>query len=137
MTENSNYVKKIIKQVDILQSNKLDSEESINYFTGFMYSLILDKTVFKRNDELPDFIFNFFLKPFGSMQYKDYVYKSRTLLGARVCRHIIDDFNYSDTVKLSKIILNYLEKKYALGQDENAHKKLNSIANELSGWLNQ
>ncbi|VDG23720.1 hypothetical protein [Lactiplantibacillus mudanjiangensis] len=137
MSNEKDYIKEIIKQFKIINSNKLNSEETINYFNGCVYALILNKTVFRRNDDLPSFVYGLFLKPFDTEQYKQYVYKSRTLLGARVCRHINDDLNYSQVVPLSKAVISYLEKTFSLEQKKEDTQRLNSIADELSGWLKQ
>ena len=137
MTSDKDYIQKVIKQFKLITGNKLNSEETINYFNGCMYALILNKTIFKRNDDLPSFIYTLFLKPFNNQQYKDYVYKSRTLLGARACRHINDDLNYSEVVPLSKAVISYLEENFSLENKKENAQRLNSIADELSGWLKQ
>lgn len=137
MDNKENYAENIIKDLSILKSNKLNSNESIIYFSGIIYSIILNKKMFKKNEELKEFIYDVFLNPMGMKQYKEYLYKNRTLLGSRVSRHILDKFNYTDTIKLSKIISKYIKEKYDLDNNTKITKnyKNKKLADALSVWI--
>lgn len=137
MDDKENYAENIIKELAILKSNKLNSSESIIYFSGILYSIILSKSMFKRNKELKEFLYVIFLKPFGMDQYREYLYKSRTLLGSRVSRQILENFSYTDTIKSSNIISKYIKEKYNLKNNKKISKnsKNNNLADELSEWI--
>ena len=66
-------------------------------------------------------------------QYKDYLYKSRTLLGSRLYRYIIENINYTLTIKISNELMTFFKKD---DKEENqTRKSTNEIAVELSKWL--
>lgn len=50
---------------------------------GIMSSMILSKSIFNHNDDIPEF-----LKEIINVEYKEYVIKSRTLIMARSTREI-------------------------------------------------
>lgn len=135
MVNEDNYAERIIDELSILNSNKLSSNESTIYFSGMLYSIILNKNIFKKNSDLRDFIYYFFLQPFHMEQYKDYLYKSRTLLGSRVSRHILDNFNYSDTIMAAKLTSKYIMQNYNISKHSNSRYEAKSLAKELSGWI--
>lgn len=138
MNDEINYAEQLQKDLEVLFSNKLNSEESKIYFSGFLYTLILNKKMFHKNEELKDFLYEVFLKPFNIEQYRDYLYKSRTLLGSRVSRHIIEHFTYSETIAATKMVSKYIIQKYNLDSNgkSSKNKPSKNIADELSKWIN-
>lgn len=54
-------------------------------FIGIVTELILSFEIFKRNEEV-----SIFLKEILNIEFKDYVYKSRTNMAARTAREIYD-----------------------------------------------
>lgn len=124
----------IVNRLNLINSNKLNSDESLIYFAGILYSIILNRAIFYKNMDLKLFINEFILIPTNKEQFRPYVYKSRTLLGSRVYRTIVEDFDYSLVREISKKLFIYFESPV----NNNANKdnlKSNNIASELSGWL--
>lgn len=124
---------KILKRLKVVTSNKIDADQSIIYFAGTIYSILLNREIFKRNSDLKNFIYNIFLKPLNYEQYKDYVYKSRTLLGARLYRYILENVNYTLTLEISNELINFFDKNTQ--KDKKTKFVDNDIALELSKWL--
>lgn len=94
----------IEKQLQLIQSNKLDSSQAISLFIGFSGRLVLTRDTFKHNSDLEPFILEVFLKPFGKEQFRPYVYKSRTLLTSRVLRLLEENLTLTMTLKIAKNI---------------------------------
>lgn len=122
----------IMKRLKTVNSNKLDSDQSLIFFAGVIYSIILNRSIYKKNADLEPFVKKYILSPLNKEQFKRYVYLSRTLLGSRVYRIIIEDFSYSLVTEVSQKLLLLFEKS----DSQNKNKvKINNIASELSGWL--
>ncbi len=124
----------IIKRLKILSSNKLNADQSLIYFAGTIYSILLNRKVYKRNIDLQSFVRDYILAPIEEEQFKKYVYLSRTLLGSRVFRLIIEKYSYSLVIETSKKLFEYFETP---SKENNKKTKTssNNIASELSGWL--
>lgn len=124
----------IIKRLKIISSNKLNTDQSLIYFAGTIYSILLNRKVYKRNTDLQSFVKDYILTPIQEEQFKKYVYLSRTLLGSRVYRLIIEKYSYSLVIETSKKLFDYFE---APSKEYSKKPKTNSknIASELSGWL--
>ena len=126
----------IIKRLRIINSNKLDSEQSLIYFAGVIYSILLNRKIYKRNIDLQSFVKDFILTPIEEEQFKKYVYLSRTLLGSRVYRLIIENYSYPLVIETSNKLFNYFKvstKQYSKKQKSKTGSQ--NIASELSGWL--
>ena len=68
----------------ILYRNELKNSKIQTYkLIGIVSELVLSKEIFKNNIDIEDFIVNVF-----NLRFKDYLYKSRTLLVARLTREI-------------------------------------------------
>lgn len=80
------YIKNLLVDLD-----KKSNEEKlrINLYT-IMITAILSKKIFVKNSDIPEFISKL------NIHYKDYVYRSRTLVVARIIREI----EKSDKTKL-------------------------------------
>ena len=124
----------INKRLKIISSNKLSADQSLIYFAGTIYSILLNRKVYKRNADLQSFVKNFILAPIKEEQFKKYVYLSRTLLGSRVYRLIIEKYSYSLVIETSKIIFDYF-KTYSKEENKESKSSSKDIASELSGWL--
>ena len=125
--------KEIGKRLKVVTGNKLDADQSVIYFSGIIYSIILNREVFKKNSDLKDFVYNIFLKPLHDEQYKDYLYKSRTLLGSRLSRYILENISYTLTVEISNKLIVFFDNNDKKDKKEKSIE--NEIANELSKWL--
>ncbi|ADW01254.1 hypothetical protein [Limosilactobacillus fermentum] len=124
----------IIKRLKIISSNKLNADQSLIYFAGTIYSILLNRKVYKRNIDLQSFVKEYILAPIEEEQFKSYVYLSRTLLGSRIYRLIIEKYSYSLVIETSKRLFEYFETS---SKEHNKKVKTNSknIVSELSGWL--
>lgn len=72
------YIKNLLVALD-----KKSNEEKlrINLYT-IMITAILSKKIFKKNSDIPEFITKL------NLSYKEYVFKSRTLIVARIVREV-------------------------------------------------
>lgn len=125
-------------QLSLLESNKLNSKESTIYFAGFFYSLILNKKVFKNNKDINAFLDSVYLKPLKLSPFKSYLYRSRTLLGSRVSRYILEKATYSNIIELRKLTMDYLDNQLGKNknkEDKKTKKTMSNLMDELSGWL--
>ncbi|MFC5976288.1 hypothetical protein [Carnobacterium antarcticum] len=86
MDKETIYIKNLLVDLD-----KKSNEEKlrINLYT-IMITAILSKKIFVKNSDIPEFISKL------NIHYKDYVYRSRTLVVARIIREI----EKSDKTKL-------------------------------------
>ncbi|HJG15561.1 MAG TPA: hypothetical protein K8V06_05405 [Ligilactobacillus salivarius] len=130
-----NEISRLKSQLSLLDGNKLNSEESTIFFAGFFYSLILNKTIFKNNKDIIEFLNSNYIEPLKLPPFKQYLYKSRTLLGSRVSRYILEKISYSNLIELRKLTMIYLDSQLD-GHQEKRKKKKSNLINELSGWLN-
>ena len=124
----------IIKRLKIVSSNKLNADQSLIYFAGTIYSILLNRKIYKKNIDLQSFVKDYILMPIEEEQFKRYVYLSRTLLGSRVYRLIIEKYSYSLVIETSKRLFEYFETP---SKEDSKKVKTSSknIASELSGWL--
>lgn len=92
---------------------------------GVSSSIILSKEIFPKNDDL-----KIFLKETYNLEFRDYVFKSRTLIVARVIRHI-NKLESNDTEKLRKSLLLFIDKLLNI----NASKNTSKSDIRLSNWI--
>ncbi|HEM3480986.1 hypothetical protein ACS6Y5_04710 [Streptococcus suis] len=86
---------------------------------GIVSELILSKVIFQKNDEIRKFI-----KEVFNLELKDYLYKSRTLLVARLTREILKQELSS---KQTRLIYDFIEHKIEFHN--------NDSKNQLNGWI--
>ncbi|HEM5120260.1 TPA: hypothetical protein U1629_001185 [Streptococcus suis] len=86
---------------------------------GIVSELILSKVIFQKNDEIRKFI-----KEVFNLELKDYLYKSRTLLVARLTREILKQELSS---KQTRLIYDFIEDKIEFHN--------NDSKNQLNGWI--
>lgn len=100
---NNRTLMNIKEDIKIITSNKLSISQSKLLFMGIMYEIILRKDLFPRKDTLKLFINNVFMKYFDKKElFKDYLYDSRSLLGARVQKKIQNELNYPEIVEMTR-----------------------------------
>lgn len=122
-----------LKQLKVLETNKLDSNESTLYLTGIMQSLILGIDIFTEDDAVRDFLNQVLLKSFNlSIDLTG----SREDISALIAHHVIN-FTYTATMKLARNVTSYLNNLKTAPQEIKSihHSKTNDIAQELSDWL--
>lgn len=95
---------------DLLKSKAISIEDKRKYFIGILVYTILDKQTFKRNEELKDYI-KIIEDLDGVDIYKDYLYKSRTLLASRLAKDIKSILSDNQFLKLMKKHDNYFYNK--------------------------
>ena len=108
----------------LLYRNELKIKSIPKYkFVGIVAELLYSRKIFSHN---PDIIS--FLKEVFAIEYRDYVFKSRTLIVAKTCRYIEETDNISTFQKsLYKFVCNELLKF----QDDDNTKRNNTF----DGWL--
>lgn len=107
----------------ILYRNELKNKNVPKYkVIGIVSELLLSKQVFPRNIDI-----KVFLKDIFELELKEYLFRSRTLLIARVTREIIA----IEKENLYKNMLyKFIEQKIEDLKDDNKKEK-----NEFDGWL--
>lgn len=130
----------IQKDLKIITSNKLSIYQSKLLLMGSLYEIILNKEIFKRNNDLKKFVnqdLNNYLKL--DLYVKDYVFKSRTLLVAKVQRVIYEKAEYKDIVDFIYFLNNAIfyeketkikDKKNSLDEDKVINNWKNYIMNK-------
>ncbi|WP_029343774.1 hypothetical protein [Lactococcus lactis] len=124
--DKENYIKEFLN----LNSNKFSKEQSINIFLGALFQLLTDKTVFNKNSDIKIFLNQIFEK-----EYKDYLFRSRPYLAARVLKDIKKYRSYRDIINLSTEIAKILDKEILLDSKTSKTKPKNKIENNILGWL--
>lgn len=105
--DSQKYIEELYLDLKLVTSNKLSVSQSNKFFSGLMSSIILDKVIFKNNNDLKPFLETVVI-PLSKEKtlYKDYLYLSRTLLASRVAKTILTEFEYSE-IKISVSELQY------------------------------
>ena len=104
----------------ILYRNELKNSKIQTYkLIGIVSELVLSKEIFKNNIDIEDFIVNVF-----NLRFKDYLYKSRTLLVARLTREILNNDSHA---KQTKVLYKFIVSKI---DEDNINTN-----NQLDGWL--
>lgn len=108
----------------VIFRNELKNKSVSRYkVIGIVSELIYSKEVFKRNEDIKDFLKKVFV-----IEFKEYVMKSRTLIVARVGREILKD----DNSKIKKELLKFLDKKI---EDIKTQDNLKNFKNDFDGWI--
>lgn len=134
MENEKRTLKQIRDDIKIVTSNKLNASQSKLLFMGIIYEIILRKDLFPKNSDLKAFINKIFRKYFINKEpFKEYLYCSRTILGARIQKEIQYEIEYSQIIKIVNQIYDILpveeSKKVASTKNRN-----NNI--ELGQWMN-
>ena len=94
-------IKDIINDLLFIISNKLSLMQSKLLFMGITYEIVLRKDLFPRNKDLKDFIEEVYIKRFSNKKtFKDYLYRSRTLLSSSLLRKIYLELDYSEVTEI-------------------------------------
>lgn len=88
--------------------------------------ILFSKEIFKKNEEIEPYI-----KEVFDLQFKNYLYRSRTLLIARTNKHIYNLSSEEAREKL-KIVKTYLDKENRV---EEKNEKKNTAKENLKTWL--
>ncbi|WP_434565169.1 hypothetical protein PQ689_03390 [Thermoanaerobacterium thermosaccharolyticum] len=134
MDKEKRELKQIKEDLKIITSNKLNMSQSKLFFMGIIYEIILRKDLFPKNEDLKGFINNIFIQYFIDKEpFKDYLYDTRTLLGARIQKKIQTDLDYNKIVEIVNKIYNILP-----NEDINNSRKKNysNYNKELIEWMN-
>lgn len=129
-----------IEYVRILDSNKFSIKEKKLLFIGILFNTICDKTIFKKNNDLKQYI-KLYEKILDIESYRDYLYDSRTLLGSRLVRDFInsdDDFRIKECFKVHiKFIEESEEFRRINSKIKDKNKATFTINNLLKDMINK
>lgn len=107
----------------VLFRNELKNKNIPTYkVIGIVAELLLSREIFRANDDIRDFLDEIF-----SIRFKDYLYKSRTLLVSRTIRVLLSMDN--QTSYKSNLYL-FVQKQIDLLSKDNSKGK-----NHLDGWI--
>ncbi|QIW51736.1 hypothetical protein [Pseudolactococcus raffinolactis] len=115
-----------------LNSSKFSKEKSVSIFIGTIFLLLTDKEIFKKNIDIRDF-----LKVILKKEYKDYLFKSRPYLSARVLNDITKEMSYHEIINTAMNIAEYLEQDIYIKQDTSNKRLKNRPEENIIGWVNQ
>lgn len=93
---------------NLLKSSKYSMREKKYIFIGIFTEMILDRIIFPKNKDLHEYI-SLFEKITGKEPYKDYLYKSRITLSARLVKDLFFDDNLDEKLVLKKSISEHIE----------------------------
>ena len=128
MSREKRTVEEIKNDIRIVSSNKLNISQSKLIFMGFLYEIILSKEIFPKNSDLKEFVNNDLKK---YLNIKDYIFKSRSLLAAKIQRKIYE-LDYNDIIilldSINSILLNLGETK------TNSTKNLSGTDKAIEEW---
>ena len=88
------------RELDILNSKKYSFNEKKLLFVGIVSNTIYDKSLFPNNKLLNEYVTLFETSLSLDEPYKEYLYKSRTLLASRVVKDILKNENDKDLLSL-------------------------------------
>ncbi|WP_304341241.1 hypothetical protein [Metaclostridioides mangenotii] len=122
------------QDLKIVESNRLNIYQSKLYFMGLFFEVILNKELFPRNKDLKEFINEHIAIHFiTKKRYKDYLFKSRTLLAASIIREIYINVEYDQILEMVKELDLILPEN--LNSQNKKNKNKNSKNDDLSDWL--
>lgn len=126
-------IEDIRSDLKLIKSNKLGSYQGRLLFMGLTYEILQNTDLFPHNTDLKEFIENIYGTHFlGETDFKEYLYRSRTLLGSRLIKQLL----FEDYDKILKIAsdLNY----YLPNSDISLKKEKTSKNNEndITEWMN-
>ncbi|WP_270621873.1 hypothetical protein [Weissella viridescens] len=140
----------LIDGVHFILSNKVKVNIAPAMFAGIVYEIILNKQIIPKNADLPSFINENFIYTFNKTNennidyFKEYVFKSRTAVAARISRLIIEKFSTEDIRITSEWLIPYIKEirmsssnntaraDLRMNQNKRVAKDLN---NELVSWI--
>lgn len=124
----------IISTLKLIQTSKLSISQSTMLLSGIVYALVLDREIFKRNADLNDFTLKIFKQWLPNQeQFRPYVFRSRTILGSKLSRIILEKFDYESTKTVSSLLLSLFSINTTDKKDKN--KQFVGLEKTLAAWL--
>lgn len=148
--DKSKEMTELIDGVHFILSNKVKVNIAPAMFSGIVYEIILNKQIIKTNADLPSFINDKFIATFNKTNhadidyFKEYIFKSRTSVAARISRLIIETFTTEDIRITSEWLIPYIEEIHMSLPDSLVETDLRTIHNkriakdlnnELVSWI--
>lgn len=115
----------------IIKSNKLNTTQSKAMFIGLLYEMILRKDLFPKKDNLKKFVETVILIDMDNIIIKDYLYKSRSLLAARIIKYILNDFDYIQILKIVNMIYSLIPES----EIKISKKNKGSLTDDVISWM--
>ncbi|MEK6462029.1 hypothetical protein AABM27_16600 [Heyndrickxia faecalis] len=131
----------IKKDLKVVISNKLNSSQSKLLLIGIIFEIIQRRDLFPRNADLKKFIQQVILDPIENAKpFKDYIFFSRPLLGSKVSKIILFDFDYNNVIKtvekLSVILPSDIDEKPQSSSNKVTDEDMNEWINFIRGNAN-
>ncbi|MFZ4452046.1 hypothetical protein [Salibacterium aidingense] len=124
-------LKDIGDDIKLIITNKLNTSQSKLLFMGISYEIIQRRDLFPKNSDLKKFVEEVYI-PYSKdkIPFRDYLYASRTLLGARIEKLILWEIGYND-------ILNMVNKLNEIFPSDNSKTTTTkNIDLEITEWMN-
>ena len=115
----------------IIKSNKLNTTQSKAMFIGLLYEMILRKDLFPKKDNLKKFVETVILIDMDNIIIKDYLYKSRSLLAARIIKYILNDFDYIQILKIVNMIYSLIPES----EIKISKKNKGNLTDDVISWM--
>ena len=129
-------LEQVRKDIQLILSNKLNSNQSLLLFLGITLEILLRKDLFKRNSDLQSFIEAMYIPRTKKREpFKEYLYLSRTQLSARLNRVIIEELDYSDVIAISKKLVEILPSENI--NKKPSYKSPNDVVTEWMNFINK
>ncbi|WP_077736431.1 hypothetical protein [Bacillus sonorensis] len=127
MKDNLNEISILISQAK--KANNQENKRILIF--GTLTHILLSKSIINKNDEIPNFIKNIF-----KIDFKDYVYKSRTLVVARVAR-IVEKMNLEELDNTINLLIKLFELENSSVNKKNnkKDKNNNSVLKTIDDWV--
>lgn len=124
----------IVSTLKLIQTPKLSIAQSTMLLSGIVYALILDREIFKHNIDLKDFTLKIFKQWLPNQeQFRPYVFRSRTLLGSKLSRIILESFDYESTKAVSSLLLSLFSINTTDKKTKNKH--VVGLEKTLADWI--
>jgi hypothetical protein len=124
----------IVRDLKFVTSNKVNISQSKALFIGLSYEIVSRRDLFPRNIDLRIFTDEMYV-PYTKKKepFKEYLFSSRTLLGARIGGIILYDIEYDDLIEMVNRLIDLLSIQTSLSEKKNNSKINNS---DITDWLN-
>ena len=99
------------RELDILNSKKYSFNEKKLLFVGIVSNTIYDKSLFQNNKLLNEYVTLFETILSLDEPYKEYLYKSRTLLASRIVKDILKNEDDKDLLNLISAHNHFINRK--------------------------
>ncbi|PGO26294.1 hypothetical protein CN982_18325 [Bacillus cereus] len=126
-------IEDIKSDLKLIKSNKLGSYQGKLLFMGLTYEILQNTDLFPHNTDLKEFIENIYGTHFlEETDFKEYLYRSRTLLGSRLIKQLLFE-DYDKILKIASDLSYYLP-----NSDISLKKEKTSKNNEddITEWMN-